>query len=148
VYFSSNTCWPFSGNEAQAACFLPCSPSPGQVDTKGEPGLDLDPTASSQEDFLSREKAALGDDANQFASASDKFKPTAVEDGDDDLLGGGSAPSTTHLGGDDMSQFTSSFPSIDTRNEVRILISRRTRQRLTKWVGTACCTRRIHYRHK
>ena len=89
----------------------------GQVDTKGEPGLDLDPTAASQEDFLSREKAALGDDANQFASASDKFKPSVVEDGDDDLLGGSGA-GVTQLDGDDMSQFTSSFPSIDTRNEV------------------------------
>jgi hypothetical protein len=57
----------------------------------------VDPSA---DDFLAREKALLGDDANQFAT---------VEDGDfdDDLLGGGG----------ETDQFESQFPDI-TANEV------------------------------
>lgn len=65
------------------------------------------------DDFLARERALLGDDADQFASAND-HGPTDV---DDDLLGGdsgmgGAPPSAGN------SQFDSSFPAIDTRNEV------------------------------
>lgn len=61
--------------------------------------------------FLDRERAALGEDAARFATAED-----AAED---DLLGGGgdyeaAAPSADELGG-----FESSFPAIDTTNEVR-----------------------------
>jgi hypothetical protein len=50
----------------------------------------------------------LGDDANQFATGHDNA--AFVEDGDDDLLGGG--------GGEEVTEFESSFPAIDTRNEV------------------------------
>ena len=53
----------------------------------------------------------LGDDANQFATGHDNA--AFVEDGDDDLLGGG--------GGEEVTEFESSFPAIDTRNEVCFL---------------------------
>ncbi|KUJ19490.1 uncharacterized protein LY89DRAFT_683312 [Mollisia scopiformis] len=61
------------------------------------------------DDFLSREKALLGDDANQFSTGHDHA--AFVQDGDDDLLGGG--------GGNDeeVTEFESSFPAIDSRNE-------------------------------
>jgi len=62
------------------------------------------------DDFLSREKALLGDDADQFATGNDNA--AFVEDGDDDLLGGGGG------GGEDVHEFESAFPAIDTRNEV------------------------------
>ncbi len=61
------------------------------------------------DDFLTREKALLGDDANQFATGHDNA--AFVEDGDDDLLGGGG-------GGEEVTEFDSSFPAIDTRNDV------------------------------
>lgn len=51
----------------------------------------------------------LGDDANQFATGHDNA--AFVEDGDDDLLGGGG-------GGEEVTEFESSFPAIDSRNEV------------------------------
>ena len=59
----------------------------GQIATRGGDasfdlvgGLDDGP-----DDFLSRERALLGDDADLFASSNDKL--ATVED-DDDLLGG------------------------------------------------------------
>jgi len=61
------------------------------------------------DDFLSREKALLGDDADQFTSSNDNA--AFVEDGDDDLLGGGGG------GGEEVIEFESSFPAIDTGNE-------------------------------
>lgn len=62
--------------------------------------------APSTDDFLAREKAILGDDAEQFASA---------EGGDDDLLGGGGA--TDNALGD--STFEAQFPDITSPAEVR-----------------------------
>jgi hypothetical protein len=79
-------------------------------DTKGASALDLDPMATSGEDFLSRERAALGDDATLFASGNDNA--AYVEDGDDDLLGGGGGNN------EEIHEFQSSFPAIDTRNDV------------------------------
>lgn len=65
--------------------------------------------------FLDRERAALGDDADLFASSGDNI--ASVEDvGEDDLLGGGSSYPTD--GHNDMSGFESSFPAIDDTNEV------------------------------
>ena len=76
-------------------------------------------------DFLERERAALGEDAD-FFSANDAPKQSAtVEDGDDDLLGGGddfSAPQQHQQSGgldSDLGDFESSFPAIDTQNDVR-----------------------------
>jgi hypothetical protein len=70
----------------------------------------------ADDDFLSRERALLGDDANQFASPNDKL--ATVEDGDDDLLGGGSGSFQATVGGEEMQGFEDSFPAIDTTNEV------------------------------
>jgi hypothetical protein len=70
---------------------------------------------ASEDNFLSRERALLGDDADQFASENDKL--ATVEDGEDDLLGGG-FDSNANAGGEEMSGFESSFPAIDTSNEV------------------------------
>jgi hypothetical protein len=75
--------------------------------------LDLDPTATTGEDFLTRERAALGEDASFFASTNDK---AALVEDDDDLLGGG------HTGGQEY-QFQQSFPAIDTRNNVNFLLN-------------------------
>ncbi|ETN39419.1 uncharacterized protein HMPREF1541_05642 [Cyphellophora europaea CBS 101466] len=71
-------------------------------------------------DFLERERAALGEDADLF-SANDAPKQSAtVEDGDDDLLGGGddfSAPPQPSGQDNDFDGFESSFPAIDTQND-------------------------------
>jgi hypothetical protein len=69
--------------------------------------------ADEPSDFLARERALLGDDADQFATPADN---AATVDDDDDLLGGGQsyqASSDHEMGG-----FESSFPAIDTSNEV------------------------------
>jgi len=71
--------------------------------TKGDSGFET----AGADDFLSREKALLGDDADQFATGDDNA--AFVEDGDEDLLGGG--------GDEEVTEFESSFPAIDTRNE-------------------------------
>ncbi|RDL34334.1 Clathrin light chain [Venustampulla echinocandica] len=70
----------------------------------GTPGFET----ASGDDFLSREKALLGDDADQFATGNDNA--AFVEDGDDDLLGGGGS-------NEEVTEFESSYPAIDTRNE-------------------------------
>jgi hypothetical protein len=54
----------------------------------------------------------LGDDADQFATGDDNA--AFLDGGDDDLLGG-----SGHEGGnDEVTEFESSFPAIDTQNEV------------------------------
>jgi hypothetical protein len=87
----------------------------GQTETRGDANFDL-VGDDVEDDFLSRERALLGDDADQFASANDK--QALVEDGDDDLLGGDSGNFQAHVGGEEMSGFESSFPNIDITNEV------------------------------
>ena len=64
----------------------------------------------------------MGEDADLF-SANDALNQSAtVEDGDadDDLLGGGDAFSAPQQpsGNDDLDGFESSFPAIDTQNDV------------------------------
>ncbi|KAL8907447.1 MAG: hypothetical protein Q9207_001417 [Kuettlingeria erythrocarpa] len=71
-------------------------------------GLDGD-------DFLTRERALLGDDAAQFSSTNDAA--ATVEDGDDDLLGGGGDYDEGQAGGEEISQFESSFPAMDSQNQ-------------------------------
>ena len=71
-------------------------------------------------DFLARERAALGDDAQQFTTAADNSATVAdVDDDDDDLLGGGGPAATNGASslGNDMGDFESSFPAVDTQNE-------------------------------
>jgi hypothetical protein len=82
-------------------------------------------------DFLERERAALGADADLFSTSDNTAQLSSlvrVEDGDDDddLLGGGgdfSAPKAATSGAqdDDLDGFESSFPAIDTTNDVSIL---------------------------
>ena len=81
-----------------------------QQSPSGTPGFE----SGGGDDFLSREKALLGDDANQFASSNDNA--AFVEDDDDDLLGGGGGGGQS--GGNEEFEFESSFPAIDTQNEV------------------------------
>ncbi|KAI4108285.1 MAG: hypothetical protein L6R37_001158 [Teloschistes peruensis] len=66
------------------------------------------------DDFLARERALLGDDANQFASSND-HKVSAADD-EFDLLGGDSAPAGGQQASDSIGQFESSFPAVDTQN--------------------------------
>ncbi|KIW24471.1 uncharacterized protein PV07_10182 [Cladophialophora immunda] len=83
---------------------------------------DVRPDPSAQGSFLERERALLGEDADLF-NANDRPGAATVEDGDDDLLGGDgdfTAAPTQPSGGDgqqDLDDFESSFPAIDTRNE-------------------------------
>lgn len=67
----------------------------------------LDGGGDSTSDFLSRERAALGDDADQFASANDDAG---------DLLGGGGGANGTSQ---EQRQFQQNYPAVDGRNEVR-----------------------------
>lgn len=63
---------------------------------------DIKSTAAdpSTDDFLAREKALLGDDADQFTTDNDA---SALDDNSDDLLGGGGQPQST---------FESQFPDL------------------------------------
>lgn len=72
----------------------------------------VDSDVVAGDDFLARERAALGDDATQFTTSNDKA--AFVDDDNDDLLGGGSGAQ----GGEDIEEFQSSFPAIDNSIEV------------------------------
>jgi len=88
----------------------------GQTGPAGNAAADAD-GAGADENFLTRERAALGEDAAQFASAGDNA--ATVEDGDDDLLGGaGDNHGGVQVGGEEISEFESSFPAMDTQNQV------------------------------
>ncbi|TKA64685.1 hypothetical protein B0A49_06425 [Cryomyces minteri] len=89
----------------------------GQSEAKGNSNFDLTSSSAEPSDFLSRERALLGDDADQFASAAENVA-TVEDGGDDDLLGGGGGDShPADNAADDMDGFESSFPAIDTNNE-------------------------------
>ncbi|KAL2218227.1 clathrin light chain [Thermoascus aurantiacus ATCC 26904] len=81
------------------------------VDTNGTPDA---------EDFLARERALLGEDADQFATPNDHITASAaVGDLNDDLLGGGDdAQPAAVTTSDEVSGFESSFPAIEpTQNQ-------------------------------
>lgn len=82
----------------------------------GEGSTNIINDSTDNDDFLSRERALLGDDADQFSTPHDNNVRATVEDDDDDLLGGGGGGGGS--GGADMGAFESSFPSIDNGNEV------------------------------
>ncbi|KAL8928830.1 MAG: hypothetical protein Q9208_001608 [Pyrenodesmia sp. 3 TL-2023] len=84
----------------------------GQTEPRSNGAADGDLDGN---DFLTRERALLGDDAAQFSSANDNA--ATVEDGDDDLLGGGGDYDGGQAGGEEISQFQSSFPAMDSQNE-------------------------------
>lgn len=79
---------------------------PAQTDIKD---TGVEPSA---DDFLAREKALLGDDADQFATSDDAV---AFGTGDDDLLGGGGSANVIS----EESTFESQFPDLANQNEVR-----------------------------
>ena len=79
------------------------------TETKGD---NVEALSPSGDDFLARERAVLGDDATQFASNNDKA--AFAEEDDDDLLGGGNNEGAD----EEVEEFESSYPAIDTRNEV------------------------------
>lgn len=90
--------------------------STGQTETKGGDGaLDL---IDDHDDFLSRERAALGEDANQFSTPQNNIPSVSVQNGHADLLGDDDDSPQRNGHNEDMNQFHSSFPSIDPRNEV------------------------------
>ncbi|KAJ5710378.1 hypothetical protein N7488_004534 [Penicillium malachiteum] len=74
----------------------------------------VDTHAGGDDDFLARERAALGEDAEQFATAHDHVAANEGGHGDDDLLGGDDGAPAEEIG-----QFESAFPSVDadTQNE-------------------------------
>lgn len=59
----------------------------------------------------------LGEDANQFATPQDQAATMEGADNDGDLLGGESVPAE-QAAPEEISGFESSFPAIDTQNEV------------------------------
>ncbi|PYH34484.1 clathrin light chain CLC1 [Aspergillus neoniger CBS 115656] len=72
--------------------------------------------ASDENDFLARERAMLGDDAEQFATPQDHVADDI--NNDDDLLeGADAAPSAGGVEPQEISGFESSFPALDTQNE-------------------------------
>ncbi|QIW94658.1 hypothetical protein AMS68_000176 [Peltaster fructicola] len=84
----------------------------GQTTTTGAPAHS---SADEPSDFLARERAALGDDAEQFTTSGDHAARATVQDeDDDDLLGGGSGQTNGHQ--DMMGDFEQSFPSVETGN--------------------------------
>ncbi|ERF71884.1 hypothetical protein EPUS_01799 [Endocarpon pusillum Z07020] len=78
-------------------------------------------TAPAEGSFLDRERAALGEDADQFATEQDRTTTSAtVQDGEDDLLGENVSfreiqpeAATTQ---EDL-EFENSYPAIDTQNQ-------------------------------
>ncbi|KAJ5776065.1 uncharacterized protein N7511_001076 [Penicillium nucicola] len=70
-----------------------------------------DTQRTSGDDFLARERAALGEDADQFATAQDHVGDENINAGND-LLGGDDDEPVEEIG-----QFESSFPSMETQTQ-------------------------------
>ena len=87
----------------------------GQTETVGNGSANTNGDGVDN-DFLTRERAALGDDAAQFASAGDNAR--TMQDGEDDLLGGGGEYDEAGADGEKITEFESSFPAVDTSNDV------------------------------
>lgn len=93
----------------------------GQTEPRGDASFEAVGESADTNDFLSRERALLGDDADQFATSNDNAATVEVagdEDDDEDLLGGTSGGGGG--GSSDMAGFESSFPAIDASNEVSL----------------------------
>ncbi|EAW10452.1 clathrin light chain CLC1 [Aspergillus clavatus NRRL 1] len=72
---------------------------------------------SDENDFLARERAMLGDDAEQFATAQDHVATAESLDTGNDLLGGAEETPVGESAHEEISGFESSFPAIETQNE-------------------------------
>ena len=85
----------------------------------GQTGV-IETQGTTEDDFLARERAVLGEDADQFATPQDHVAGNEGLDAGEDLLGGGS----NDLPDEEIGQFESSFPSVEahTQNEVRIVL--------------------------
>ena len=105
----------------------------GQTEPQGDASFEVVGESADTSDFLSRERALLGDDADQFATPNDNAATVedAGDDDEDDLLGGGDDGGGFGQqqqtgggggGGSDMAEFESSFPAIDASNEVRCIL--------------------------
>ena len=92
----------------------------GQTEPRGDASFEVIGESADTNDFLSRERALLGDDADQFATPNDNAATVedAGDEDEDDLLGGTSVGEGGGGGSSDMAGFESSFPAIDTSNEV------------------------------
>ncbi|KAL0933000.1 clathrin light chain [Colletotrichum truncatum] len=86
-------------------------PSLEDFDSGAQTDIKDTGASPSADDFLAREKALLGEDANQFATSDDAV---AFGTGDDDLLGGGSSSNIIA----EESTFESQFPDLANQNEV------------------------------
>ena len=88
----------------------------GETEARGTTGFE----SAGEGSFLDRERALLGEDADQFGSVPDHTNNATVQEDDGDLLGGddfgGEQQASTVPDG--MNDFESSFPAIDTQNEV------------------------------
>ncbi|KAK0674083.1 clathrin light chain [Cercophora samala] len=83
-------------------------PSLEDFDSGAQTGVQDASEVPTTSNFLEREKAILGDDANQFATVED----AGFDEDDDDLLGGGISAS-----GNNNAAFDSQFPDITSPNE-------------------------------
>ncbi|RAL16115.1 clathrin light chain CLC1 [Aspergillus homomorphus CBS 101889] len=74
---------------------------------------------SDENDFLARERAMLGDDAEQFATPQDHVAVPEDVNNDDDLLGGDADafPAAGDASPQEIAGFESSFPALDIQNE-------------------------------
>ncbi|KAL4919914.1 clathrin light chain [Aspergillus aurantiobrunneus] len=72
----------------------------------------IESNGTNEDDFLARERALLGDDADQFATAQDV---PSTDVNNDELLGG--SEDVQASAAPEISGFESSFPAIDTQNE-------------------------------
>ena len=88
----------------------------GETEARGTTGFE----SAGEGSFLDRERAVLGEDADQFGSAPDHTNSATVQEDDGDLLGGDDigAEQRASTVQDGMNEFESSFPAIDTQNEV------------------------------
>lgn len=83
----------------------------GQTEVRG--------ASADDGDFLARERAILGEDADMFGGGNETRQTTVEDGGDDDLLGGNFGGSSNDQHGaqfDDFDTFESSFPAVDNTN--------------------------------
>lgn len=86
-------------------------PSLEDFDAGAQTDIQNSSADPSADDFLAREKAILGDDADNFATADDS---AAFQTSEDDLMGGGDLLGG---GGDETAQFEQQFPDLSGPNE-------------------------------
>lgn len=87
----------------------------GHTEARGDAtNFDIIGDSNDNDDFLTRERAMLGDDADLFASENDRA--ATVEDGEDNLLGGDYGDA--NVDSQEVSGFEASFPAINTNDHI------------------------------